>query len=57
MDAAWSFETRCHNPDDHNMNLHRRKGKVVPVKYHDMQTYWDSGGVAPSMFNLGTRWR
>jgi hypothetical protein len=25
------------------------------TKHHDMNTYWGSGGIAPRIFNLGTR--
>jgi hypothetical protein len=27
------------------------------IKYHAMKTYWVRGGIAPGVFNLGTRWR
>jgi len=35
------------------------KGKVAPVltKHHAMKTYWRSGGIAPHILDLGTRWR
>jgi hypothetical protein len=37
------------------------KGKVVPVlfltEHHAMKTYWGSGGIAPRILDLGTRWR
>jgi hypothetical protein len=36
------------------------KGKIVPVlstEHHDMKTYWRSGGIAPHILDLGTRWR
>jgi hypothetical protein len=26
-------------------------------KHHAMKTYWGSGGIAPRIFDLGTRWR
>jgi hypothetical protein len=26
-------------------------------KHHDMKTYWGSGGIAPRILDLGTRWR
>jgi hypothetical protein len=38
-----------------------QKGKVVCcfflTKHHAMKAYWDSGGIAPRILNLGTRWR
>jgi len=27
------------------------------IKHHTVTTYWDSGGIAPSILDLGTRWR
>jgi hypothetical protein len=34
------------------------KGKVVPVlKYYAMKIYWGSGGIAPRILDLSTRWR
>jgi hypothetical protein len=27
------------------------------IKHHAMNTYWGSGGIAPHILNLGTRWR
>jgi hypothetical protein len=27
------------------------------TKHHAMKTYWGSGGIAPSILDLGTRWR
>jgi hypothetical protein len=27
------------------------------TKHHAMKTYWGSGGIAPRIFDLGTRWR
>jgi hypothetical protein len=27
------------------------------TKYHAMKTYWGSGGIAPRILDLGTRWR
>jgi hypothetical protein len=30
------------------------KGKVVPV--HIMKVYWRSGGIAPHILNLDSRW-
>jgi hypothetical protein len=38
----------------------KNKGKVVPcalTKYHAMKAYWRSGGKAPLILDLGTRWR
>jgi hypothetical protein len=39
----------------------KRKGKVVPVSFltehHAMKAYWRIGGIAPLIFDLGTRWR
>jgi hypothetical protein len=38
----------------------RVKGKVVPVlltEHHVMKAYWRSGGIAPRILNLVTRWR
>jgi hypothetical protein len=42
------------------MVKNRVKGKVVPVlltEHHAMRTYWGSGDIAPSILDLGTRWR
>jgi hypothetical protein len=37
------------------------KGKVVPVlfltEHNTMKAYWGSGGVAPCILDLSTRWR
>jgi hypothetical protein len=35
------------------------KGKVslCLTKHHAMKTYWGSGGLAPRILDLGTRWR
>jgi hypothetical protein len=27
------------------------------TKHHAMMTYWGSGGIAPRILDLGTRWR
>jgi len=27
------------------------------ITHHAMKTYWESGGIAPRILNLGTRWR
>jgi hypothetical protein len=27
------------------------------TKHHAMKTYWESGGIAPCVLDLGTRWR
>jgi hypothetical protein len=27
------------------------------TKHHAMKTYWGRGGIAPSILDLGTRWR
>jgi len=27
------------------------------IKYHAMNTYWGSGGIAPRILDFGTRWR
>jgi hypothetical protein len=32
------------------------EGKVVPM-HHAMKTYWGSGGIAPCILDLSTRWR
>jgi hypothetical protein len=34
------------------------KGKVVSVltEHHAMKAYWGSGGIAPRILDLGTRW-
>jgi hypothetical protein len=41
--------------------LAKGKGKVVPVLFlterHSMKAYWGSGGIAPRILYLGTRWR
>jgi hypothetical protein len=31
-------------------------GRVVPV-HHAMKTYWESGGIDPSILYRGTVWR
>jgi hypothetical protein len=43
---------------------HRWKDNKVKVKlflcltkHHTMKTYWESGGIAPHILDLGTRWR
>jgi hypothetical protein len=38
------------------------KGEKVKLslcltKHHAMKTYWGSGGIAPFILDLGTRWR
>jgi hypothetical protein len=38
------------------------KGIIVPVlsfltDHHAMKAYWVSGGIAPRILDLGTRWR
>jgi hypothetical protein len=30
---------------------------MITVKHHAMKVYWGSGGIAPQIFDLGTRWR
>jgi hypothetical protein len=30
---------------------------VLSSKHHTMEAYWESGGIALSFFDLGTRWR
>jgi len=41
--------------------LHVIKGKVIPVlcfnKHYAMKSYWGSGGIAPRILDLGTKWR
>jgi len=32
------------------------KSKAVSV-HHAMKTYWESGGIAPHIIDLGTRWK
>jgi hypothetical protein len=27
------------------------------IKHHAMKTYWGSGGIAPRILDLSTRWR
>jgi hypothetical protein len=47
------------------VNIENNIGKVkVKVKlymcltkHHTMKTYWWSGGIAPRILDLGTRWR
>jgi hypothetical protein len=38
-----------------------QKGKIVPVlfltEHKVMKVYWESGGIAPSILDLSTRWR
>jgi hypothetical protein len=41
--------------NNNNNNNNNNKGKFVPV--HNIQAYRDSRGIAPLIFNLGTRWR
>jgi hypothetical protein len=33
------------------------KLSVCLTKHHTMKTYWGSGGIAPRILDLGTRWR
>jgi hypothetical protein len=37
------------------------KGKVIPLllltEHNTMEAYWSSGGIAPRILDLGTRWR
>jgi hypothetical protein len=39
----------------------KARGKVVPVhfltEHHAMKAYWWSGGIAPRILELGSRWR
>jgi hypothetical protein len=45
------------------MEACERKGKVKVklslclTKQHTMKTYWGSGGIAPRILDLGTKWR
>jgi len=42
------------------MSLQVKEGKFVPLiltEHHAMKAYWGSGGTAPSILDLGTRWR
>jgi hypothetical protein len=38
-----------------------KKGKVIPALFltdhHAMNAYWESGGIALCILDLGTRWR
>jgi hypothetical protein len=33
------------------------KLSLYSTKHHAMKTYWGSGGIAPRILDLGTRWR
>jgi hypothetical protein len=33
------------------------KSSLCLTKHHAMKTYWGSGGIAPCILDLGTRWR
>jgi hypothetical protein len=33
------------------------KVSLCLTKHHAMNTYWGSGGIAPSILDLGPRWR
>jgi hypothetical protein len=33
------------------------KFSMCSLKHHSIKTYWGSGGIAPRILNLGTRWR
>jgi hypothetical protein len=36
------------------------EGKIIPVlltEHHTMKAYWGSGGIAPRILDLVTRWR
>jgi hypothetical protein len=48
----------------HDIKLHcealKVKGKLVPVllsEHGAIRAYWGSGGIAPLIFDLGTKWR
>jgi hypothetical protein len=50
MNPGQTFPIHCSNGT----------GKGVPVlltEHHAMKTYWRSGGIAPRILDLGTRWR
>jgi hypothetical protein len=46
-----------------NVRPRLRPGKKKKVKslcsteHHAMETYWGSGGIAPRILDLGTKWR
>jgi hypothetical protein len=45
-----------------NFTFKGKGKKVVPVlfsltQHHAMKAYWGSGGIAPHILDLGTRWR
>jgi hypothetical protein len=47
---------------DHESHVTRVKVKKVKLslylaEHHAMKTYWESGGIAPRILDLGTRWR
>jgi len=41
---------------DSNNTLHTKLSLCL-TNHHAMKMYWGSGGVAPRILNLGTRWR
>jgi len=32
-------------------------GRLHSVVHHAMKTYWENGGIAPRVLNVGARWR
>jgi hypothetical protein len=38
-------------------NKVKLKLSLYLTKHHAMKTYWRSGGIAPRILDLGTRWR
>jgi hypothetical protein len=38
-------------------NVKKVKLSLCLTKHHGMKTYWRSGGIAPRILDLGTRWR
>jgi hypothetical protein len=35
----------------------KAKLSLCLTKHHAMKRYWESGGIAPRILDLGTRWR
>jgi hypothetical protein len=52
---------RQRSPINMSERIHEVKAKVklslCLTNHHTMKTYWGSGGIAPFILDLGTRWR
>jgi hypothetical protein len=45
---------------DDNIRMVKGKGKIYPcvlTDHHSMKAYWGSGGRAPRIIDVSTRWR